>query len=127
MFRAYANSETEWCSVESVQCSKTDATGEGWVTDIDEFVADTGYSNTSTATTNTIFGRCSFLAIETPGLIGKLEKIRIQPDVNNSGSPDAHDLGMPKDFQIWARKGGTEWTQIAGYTDQMIFVSHRLH
>jgi hypothetical protein len=116
VFRAYANSEQNGAAWKAF--NKTDATGEGWVTDIDEFVADTGYSNTSTATTNTIFGRCSFLAIETPGLI-KLEKIRIQPDVNTSGAPDAHDLGMPKDFQIWARKGATEWTQIAGYTDQI--------
>jgi hypothetical protein len=116
VFRAYANSEENGLAWKAF--NKTDATGEGWVTDIDEFVADTGYSNTSTATTNTIFGRCSFLAIETPGLI-KLEKIRIQPDVNTTSAPDAHKLGMPKDFQIWARKGGTEWTQIAGYTDQI--------
>jgi hypothetical protein len=116
VFRAYANSEQNGAAWKAF--NKTDATGEGWITDIDEFVADTGYSNTSTATTNTIFGRCSFLAIETPGLI-KLEKIRIQPDVNTTGAPDLVKLGMPKDFQIWARKGGTEWTQIAGYTDQI--------
>src|SRR6056300_1167364 len=116
VFRAYANSEENGLAWKAF--NKSDAQGDGWVTDIDEFVADTGYSNTSTATTNTIFGRCSFLAIETPGLI-KLEKIRLQPDVNTTGGPDAHDLGMPKDFQIWARKSGTEWTQIASYADQL--------
>jgi hypothetical protein len=116
VFKAYANSEQNGAAWKAF--NKTDAQGEGWVTDTYEFIADTGYSNTSTATTNTVFGRCSFLAIETPSLI-KLQRIRIQPDVNTSGAPDSHDLGMPKDFQIWARKSGTEWTQIASYTDQI--------
>ena len=115
VFKAYANSEQNGAAWKAF--NKTDATGEGWVTDQHEFVLDTGYSNTLTSTTNTVFGRCSFLALETPGLI-KLEKIRIQPDVSTSGSPDSHDLGMPKDFQIWARKSGTDWTRIAGYYDQ---------
>jgi len=115
VFKAYANSEENGAAWKAF--NKTDATGEGWVTDQDEFVLDTGYSNTSTSTTNTVFGSCSFLALETPSLI-KLEKIRIQPDVNSSGAPDSHDLGMPKDFQIWARRRGTDWTQIAGYYDQ---------
>jgi hypothetical protein len=116
VFRAYANSEENGLAWKAF--NKSDAQGDGWVTEQYQFVLDTGYSNTSTATTNTVFGRCSFLAIETPGLI-KLEKIRIQPDVNTSGAPDSHKLGMPKDFQIWARKSGTEWTQIASYADQI--------